>query len=242
MARRLEARRAAATTLVLLAALASRGSADDNWQRQRWDPTTTDPTVVCDSTADGSYKCYTCPRGKYRSQGLRRAECVWCPRGVYGATEGLTDATCTAPCPVGRYNDQLGAKSDDDCRLCPPGKYGKSTGLLTHECSGTCPVGTYSSLAGIDTSSDCVQCPVAYRGWQCTRDSTSTDGFGSFGVGRAHLIPRRDTFLSTDGHINELAHAYVDGAKIPQGRSPITFTDLASPLFNEATGPYDGDD
>ena len=198
-------------------------TADDNWLRTRWDPTTADPTVVCDSTADGSYSCYTCPRGKYRKAGLRRSECVHCPRGRYGATAGLTSSTCTANCPSGRYNDRLGAKSPDDCKLCPSGKYGAATGLATSECSSSCPSGYYSATFGLDSSSLCDECPVGYRGWQCTHA----------------LTPRRGHFISTDGHIDERSHAYVDGEKIPQGLSPVTWVDLASPLVNKATGPYD---
>ena len=58
--------------------------------------------------------------GYYRTVPSLR-ECKACPRGVYGSTRGLISQGCTAPCPAGRYNDVLGAKSVDDCKLCPPG-------------------------------------------------------------------------------------------------------------------------
>ena len=93
----------------------------------------------------------------------------------------------------------------------------------TSECSGSCPSGYYSATFGLDSSSLCDECPVGYRGWQCTHA----------------LTPRRGHFISTDGHIDERSHAYVDGEKIPQGLSPVTWVDLASPLVNKATGPYD---
>ena len=122
------------------------------------------------------------------------------PRGRYGSTEGLSSRTCTAKCPTGKYNDRLGARTEDDCFDCPPGRYGDTEGLTTEDCSGWCPSGTYNAYAGLTTADECVDCPTGYRGWQC-------DGDGHhFDVDQA---PRRGYWDSTDGNINENSHAYI---------------------------------
>ena len=142
----------------------------------------------------GDSNAQPCPRGKFRPSGLHDVECELCPRGKYGITEGLTTSSCTAGCPAGRYYDLRGAKSEDDCFFCPPGKYGTITGLKTAECSGSCAVGKYSSVSGLTTDTGCTTCPDGYRGWQCTHE----------------LQPRKGHFVSTDGKIDESAHAYLD--------------------------------
>lgn len=86
-------------------------------------------------------------------------------------------------------------------------RYGEATGLTTAGCTGPCPAGRYSSEYGLTDQSQCVLCPAAYRGWQCEEP----------------VLPRKGTFDSTSGAINEEAHAYVQGNQIPQGYSPITF-------------------
>lgn len=167
-----------------------------------------------------------CPRGTYRygSRSMRRNECRKCPRGRYGETEGLESSSCTAACPTGRYNDLLGAKTEDDCKYCPPGVYGQTTGLETRYCTAPCPDGTYSSEFGLVSPTQCNDCPTGYRGWQCTWT----------------LTPRRSSFTSADGLINEgddasglfNTHAYIDGGAIPQGSSPVSYDNLGSPLIN----------
>ena len=87
--------------------------------------------------------------------------------GRYGSTTRLISKQCTAPCPMGRYNDQLGAKSVRDCRPCPKGKFGSTQALTTASCSGGCPTGKYSNLKGIIQAAQCKDCYVGYRGWQC---------------------------------------------------------------------------
>ena len=57
-----------------------------------------------------------CPRGTYRHSPFSR-ECKLCAKGHYGDTHGLTVNTCSAPCPLGRYGDNVGAKTIDDCKL-----------------------------------------------------------------------------------------------------------------------------
>ncbi|GMI39540.1 hypothetical protein TrCOL_g11755 [Triparma columacea] len=137
---------------------------------------------------------HPCPRGRYRPSGLKDMECELCPRGTYGNTEGLTTKQCTANCPAGRYNDERGARTEEDCLYCPPGKHGASTGYQTRECGGSCAPGKYSSVYGLTTDTGCVNCPTGYRGWQCDWV----------------LDPRKGYFTSTTGKINEAGHAYLD--------------------------------
>jgi hypothetical protein len=115
-----------------------------------------------------------CPRGSFRSHNSRA--CTFCPRGTYGSTSGLTDATCTAPCPLGTYNDVVGARTVDDCRECPPGKFGNVLGLTNAECSGPCPPGRYSLQPGLASPTGCVNCPRLYYMWQCNEKQRAYSG------------------------------------------------------------------
>mmetsp|Transcript_49471 Transcript_49471/g.97843 ORF Transcript_49471/g.97843 Transcript_49471/m.97843 type:complete len:145 (-) Transcript_49471:56-490(-) len=115
-----------------------------------------------------------CPRGTYRENPLSR-ECKLCSKGYFGDVRGLTTNTCSAPCPMGRYGDNFGAKTEDDCKLCPPGKIGSSVGLTTSECSRSCPKGRYSSSYGATTIKDCQTCPPGYFGWQCYTSEVTND-------------------------------------------------------------------
>lgn len=157
-----------------------------------------------DHSPTGIATALPCPRGTFRPSGIDDAECELCPLGRYGSIEGLTKSTCTADCPVGRYNDERGAMTEDDCLFCPPGKFGASVGQKTRECSGSCPAGKYSSEFGITNEAQCVTCPTGYRGWQCSWE----------------LSPRRGHFVSTDGKINEASHAYLDVSVPPPPLPP----------------------
>ncbi|KAF1793261.1 hypothetical protein GQ600_14949 [Phytophthora cactorum] len=42
---------------------------------------------------------HICDKGSYCITGVKRL----CPAGTYGATDGLSTAACTAPCPAGFY-------------------------------------------------------------------------------------------------------------------------------------------
>lgn len=101
--------------------------------------------IVCIRCLDDIFP--ECELGFYRSNvGLR--ECTQCPRGRYGSETNLISGACTAPCPAGRYNDILGAKSLADCQFCPAGTYGTSSGQQTSKCTTYCPKGKYSPLIG----------------------------------------------------------------------------------------------
>jgi hypothetical protein len=60
-----------------------------------------------------------CPRGTYREKPLSK-ECRLCAQGHYGETRGLTTRTCSGPCPLGRYGDEVGLKTSDECKLVSP--------------------------------------------------------------------------------------------------------------------------
>jgi len=109
-----------------------------------------------------------CPRGFYQPQGTSRVEeCQPCPRGTFGLTKDLASPSCSGYCPVGTYNDRLGAISAEDCLKCPPGTWGNTEGLTSRKCSGSCRIGTYSPEWGMNSSKGCLSCPPNYHGWQC---------------------------------------------------------------------------
>ena len=150
-----------------------------------------------------------------------------CPRGRYGETSGLTDMTCTAQCPAGKYSDVLGARTEDDCKLCPPGRYGSAAGLESRACTAACPAGKSSSEWGLTSLTQCASCPDGLRAWQCEDELLARKG-----------LFETETDVNT---INEAAHAYIgdveetsrvtrkhyyddaEEAAIPQGFSPIQF-------------------
>ena len=123
-------------------------------------------------TSNGAVPRTTCPIGRYRTQGgtdlvtvkggLRVDGCMPCGRGYYGDAVGQTLSTCTSPCPLGRYNDRLGATSEGECKYCPKGKYGSTTGLRTRACTADCPAGRYTASIGNTASADCLECPNGY--------------------------------------------------------------------------------
>jgi hypothetical protein len=58
-----------------------------------------------------------CPMGRYSTGG--QAECTNCPGGTFGNTTGLTSASCTADCFLGRFS-YPGAI---ECQACDLGYY-----------------------------------------------------------------------------------------------------------------------
>jgi hypothetical protein len=121
-------------------------------------------TSACSGTCPAGNACpagtttpVKCLAGKYSVGGL--AACVDCPAGTYGATDGLTVATCTAQCGPGVFS-LAGATLCTS--LCEAGYFcilGATSGRFSE-----CPVGQYS-LAGASSCIDCpgVWCPVVRR-------------------------------------------------------------------------------
>lgn len=129
-------------------------------------------------TSNGDVPRTSCPVGKYRlnsgsnlastnRRGVRRDGCIPCPRGTYGATEGLTSSTCSGSCPKGRYSDRLGLTTEDDCIKCEVGKYGSSLGLTTKACTGSCATGYYTETTGAEADTECIVCPAGYSDFPC---------------------------------------------------------------------------
>lgn len=130
------------------------------------------------TTSNGDVPRTRCPIGKYRvdsgsnlastpRKGVRVDGCIPCPRGRYGATEGLTSSSCTGQCPKGRYNDKLGLTAEADCTPCPVGRYGSSLGLTTKACTASCASGYYTKSTGTEASTDCIVCPLGYSDYPC---------------------------------------------------------------------------
>ena len=62
---------------------------------------------------------------------------------------------CSGKCPLGKYSDTLGARTEDDCKYCPPGTYGSTEALGTRACTAECPVGRYSLEPGLYAATQC---------------------------------------------------------------------------------------
>ncbi|OEH77833.1 hypothetical protein cyc_01966 [Cyclospora cayetanensis] len=123
-------------------------------------------------------ECKVCPAGNYCTD-TSATPSLKCPQGYYclkGSFSGYE-----YPCPLGTYNNQVGAKSSSECLPCPPGKYCGSRGLT--EPTGDCLAGYYcqggawspaphaeeSNPDGIAGSSGSL-CP---KGYYCTSGATT---------------------------------------------------------------------
>mmetsp|Transcript_3484 Transcript_3484/g.5063 ORF Transcript_3484/g.5063 Transcript_3484/m.5063 type:complete len:197 (-) Transcript_3484:886-1476(-) len=124
----------------------------------------------------------SCPPGTYRKidppGGLRMEGCLKCPKGTYGTSTELKDASECTPCPKGTYRDYIGGRGPAACTPCPEGTYGEEIGLTTSKCSGYCTdwnteeLKFYSKEVGLTTRGNCKICPFGYYLWQCPRPST----------------------------------------------------------------------
>ncbi len=119
----------------------------------------------CTGPCDPGYGCVAgsvsprpalCSPGRYSTSGV----CVDCPAGVYGSSFGLTNASCTAPCPGGRWGAP-GAGTADCSGACPAG-YACPAGFTSAIPSDSfkCPAGRFS----LDGSSACRECAAGYYG------------------------------------------------------------------------------
>lgn len=132
------------------------------------------------TTFNGQVGYTSCPAGKYRpggssnlirKTGQREDGCVYCPRGRYGATEGLELSTCTGPCPLGKYGAGLGLKSAEECIFCPRDTFSSIAGISSVKQCEFCPAGKYTvGLDGRTNSGQCKTCPKGYHTNQCTTD------------------------------------------------------------------------
>ena len=63
------------------------------------------------------------------------------------------------PCPVGRWSDQIGLASQQQCTLCPRGKWTLQNGSTSvNNCSEVCPTGKYSDVEDISSATECSVC------------------------------------------------------------------------------------
>ena len=131
------------------------------------------------TTTNGRVPRVSCPVGTYRLpggndlvpiSGVRQDGCVSCPKGTFGAVEGLTSRDCSGSCPPGSYSSRTGLTSADQCNLCPVGRYGGKSGLVSPGQCTKCPSQKFTRTKGSTVISQCLTCPVGYRGWQCTWD------------------------------------------------------------------------
>ncbi|XP_070552128.1 fibrillin-2-like [Ptychodera flava] len=108
--------------------------------------------------------CLICTPGHYCEVGT--SDPVICPRAFY-CPEG---SSAPMPCPIGRYGNQTGAASIEDCPLCDPGYYCDSQGLFKPRApcdpGYLCYNGAYTS-----TPTDGVTGEICPAGGYCTLGS-----------------------------------------------------------------------
>ncbi len=92
-----------------------------------------------------------CSRGYYCPEGTSHPEQYPCPAGVYGGTEGLTTADCSAPCPAQHYCPE--GTANPFVNLCPQGYYcPQGTTSMTEY---PCPGGIFSARWSLENESQC---------------------------------------------------------------------------------------
>ena len=119
--------------------------------------------------------CLPCPLGMFCSS-LGCSECVHCPAGRYGISEGLTLSACSGACdpghycetgstnstsiacPAGRFVGKTGSQSHHNCTLCPVGHFCVSPSLF----ASPCPMGHYGNSSGLKSSFCSGLCPVGH--------------------------------------------------------------------------------
>lgn len=119
-------------------------------------------------------ECLKSPTGTFSRANVLQSEP--CPRGTFSTLEGQSECT---ECPAGKYLDDIGSSSADDCRNCPSGKF--STAVGATGCSG-CGVGQIYN----DTDTKCIVCTAGkFSGVDdtecrdCVPGTWSDEGVGS---------------------------------------------------------------
>ena len=94
-----------------------------------------------------------CPGGTYVDHLL---QCQHCAVKGYYCPEGATVSPTSFQCPSGRYGDQTGLSSVDDCPPCSAGRYSTISGITSVEhCTGRCPAGKFSAKTGLSSIEEC---------------------------------------------------------------------------------------
>ena len=102
--------------------------------------------------------------------------CTDCAAGLYGSTQGLTTADCTARCPPGRFGSTAGqflvlceancsagyycvtGSTNATAAICPAGKYSLSGASACVDCAA----GLYGSTSGLATAGCSGNCSAGY--------------------------------------------------------------------------------
>ena len=134
------------------------------------------PRMSSCTPCPAGYACPTaatpviCAIGRYSLDGW--SACQPCPGGRFGATQGLTNESCTGPClagyacaagsttrtallcPRGRFS----GTAFSSCHGCHDGWFGNQTGLTVSTCSGRCAAGYF--CPGGSTNATAAICPI----------------------------------------------------------------------------------
>eukprot|EP00947_MAST-08B_sp_MAST-8B-sp1_P001743 g1743.t1 len=108
-------------------------------------------------------ECFNCTLGTYQrrgtSSGNKPDKCESC---VVGRFQDEAGASFCKPCPSGKYGNQPGRTSEDNCKDLPPGYFSKAEGLdgnfENNKNVQLCAPGKYSSTSGEASDEACELC------------------------------------------------------------------------------------
>jgi hypothetical protein len=117
----------------------------------------------CSGNCSAGYSCppgstnataLLCTFGTYSLAGV----CIPCPRGTFGAAEGLSTPACSGPCAAGYFCPE--GSTNATAVRCLPGTYSTpATGFVCFPC----PAGRFGSTPGLAASSCSGECRVSAR-------------------------------------------------------------------------------
>ncbi len=129
---------------------------------------TTGNCVACSagqfSDAVNEPSCKTCPRGQFaegqQSSGARR--CQQCSPGTYGAdalvSSRVNESDACAPCPPGRYLNEVGSRDATFCKRCPPGRWNEHSGSPSEAACEACAPGKFGTVSAATSGDECQLC------------------------------------------------------------------------------------
>ena len=136
----------------------------------------------CVDAEKDSMVASSCAAGYYCIQGATNPApndpfAKLCSPGFYCTLGAQTESQC----PYGKFREEAGARSSDECSVCQPGQYCERGNPVPYRCPtghycplGTsspipCPIGTYLSTEKGASKADCIPCPAGYL---CYREGT----------------------------------------------------------------------
>ena len=151
--------------------------------------------------ATTSATAHICPAGTYSYEGW--SQCTNCSAGLYGATAGMPNASCSGPCVAGYYGETSGLVPSTCSGPCTAGYY--CIEGSTNSTAGVCGPGRYS-VAGSD---HCSACPAGQYGLSFALPTMVCSGSCTAGrycpPGSAETVRQRYTYNLGIGQLEACA-------------------------------------